>query len=433
MAVSLFGYTIVNSSYTSGNAGAIGADSRTESNLNNFSVYRNRITGLNGDPNIYNFLDAASASRVVIGQYDSSSPISFQIWNPVNTTWASVATDRTWNAVTNLYGVAVKDSWLYAVGYDQGNIARVDMANNSYTQSASFNFPTYFNAIEIAAGHLPIIDPTYYQSNGVAVAIVGSYLYGLFTSVDDPWATNPNYYSSTIVRMTINNNGTLSYTAGDYVRVGKNATTLEVQNNHLYVCCIGGKQKAGSANSESRINIVNLATFPAAASVTTPITHSAETPGDFRDISILGSDNVYVLSGYYTANYTNLTGGVYKTTVANLAAGQLGMEVISLNDPGYYWGIHCEDVPGGTDRFWFIKGVPVVVYASLPTSETDTNRSFTAADLGNAATDLVNSATLIQASQSAGARVAKAFGPQAVLAVQARKAASALVGREEEQ
>lgn len=418
MSESILGYTVVNSAYTAGIAGAIVGDRTALPGT--FTAEEQITTDLNGDPTIYNFLDANAASRVVIGEYDYSQLKSLKFRNPTTLPWSTVTqSDKSWSAIKNLYSVATIGRWLYALDYDLGNIAAVNMLLNSYTQSTSYNFPTYFNAIEEAAGYDPIV-PDGKQNNGVAVAIVGNYLYALFTTVDNPWGA-ANYEQSTVVRMSINTStGVLTYTAGDYVKVGKNASALEYFDNKFYVCCIGGKQLENNYNTDSCIYTVNLgSTMSAGAVKTAP-------PGDFRDISILDNNNVYLLVGYYTTNYLTFSGSVYKTTITQLAAGNIGTAVINFNDEGYFWAIHCEDVPaGGTDRFWMMRGKPIDIYAPLPASTSDTPaKSFAPADLGSGTVNAnLNSATLIQPSQTAGARIAKSFGPHAVLAAQARQSA----------
>lgn len=433
MAESLLGYTVVNSAYTAGVAGAVNGTRTALPGTFNAGV---QLSGLNGDPALNNFLDPNGASRLVLRQYNYGAAAEpYQIHNPATLPWSSVATGKVWSALWNLYSVATAGDWLYAIDYDLANIAVIDMFSDVYTQSASYNFPTYFNTIEGS----PIV-PAGNQNNGVAVVIVGTSLYALFTTVDDPWAANPVYQKSTIVRMSINTStGVLSYTAGDYVKVGKNAFTLEHHDGKLYVSALGGAQQGSAANADTLINVVNLGTFPAASSVTTPITPiSSGVSGDYRDISIIDDNNVFVLAGHYASSFATLTGGVYKTTIANLAAGSLGTKVIDISNAGYFWGLHAEDVSGGTDRLWFFRGDPVEIYAPLPASTSATYaKAFAPAALGSSSVNAhLNSATLIQPSttaltgvkafQAAPARVAKSFAPHAILASQARKAAETL-------
>lgn len=436
MAISLLGYTIVNSTYTAGAAGAIGTNSRTDAPAA-FTAYPNQVTALNGDPSIYNYRTLLGQTRVVIGQYDYNPAVTvpFQVWDPANVpSWTSVATGINWPATKNLYSVAARLNTLYTIGYDWANIATVAMLGVPlYAQTSSFNFPSYFDAAEAAAGNPPIV-PAGNQNNGVAVAVVGNSLYALFTTVDNPHDPNAVYQQSTVVRMSINPlTGALSYTAGDYVKVGKNASTLEYSNGNLYVCCIGGPQHGSAANADSRIDVINLSIFPAAGSVTTAVTPTGSgVTGDYRDISIIDSNNAFVLAGHFINNFTGFTGGVYRATLANIATGSLGTKVIDIvNAPDYFWAIQAEDVPtGGTDRLWFVRGNPIEIYSPLPTSTSALPaNTFAPAALGTGTVNVnINSITLIQPSllTATGARVPKTFVPQAILAKQARSAAKAL-------
>lgn len=234
---------------------------------------------------------------------------------------------------------------------------RMRFPNNDSTLlpwGSVLGIPIEWNAINDLYGVAAIV-PSGYQYNCVAVTIVGSSLYALFTVQNDSQENNSAYQQSTVIRMHIHaTTGALTYTAGDYVQVGKNAATLESHDNKLYVCCIGGKLRAGSENADSLINIVDLSTFPAAGSVSASVTSATSgATGDFRDITILDSRNVYVLTGHYDSTYLKLVGRVYHTTAANLESGNIGNVVIAVNDPGIR-GFHA--IPcSGADRFWFIN------------------------------------------------------------------------------
>ncbi|QDR80562.1 hypothetical protein [Sporomusa termitida] len=437
MAISLLGYTIVDSTYSAGTAGAIGANSRTDAPAS-FTAYPAQVPSLNGDPSIYNYRTVLGQTRVVIGQYDFVTlPLPYQVWDPATVPpWSNIATNRSWPAIKNLYSVATRGYWLYPIDYDWANIAVVNMLTAAYPQTTSYTFPAHFDAIEAAAGRGPIV-PAGNQNNGVAIVANGTSIYALFTTVDDPWATPPVYQESTIVRMSVNLlTGALTYTAGDYVKVGKNASTLELSNGNLYVCAIGGGQQPSSANAETRIDIVDLSTFPAVSSVTTAVTPaSSGITGDYRDISIINSNNAFVLAGHFINNFGGFTGGVYRATLANIAAGNLGTKVVDIvNAPDYFWAIAAEDVPtGGNDRLWFVRGNPVEIYSPLPVSTAATPaRTFAPAALGTGTVNVnINSITLIQPSlfSALGEREGqspKTFVPHAILAKQARSAAKAL-------
>jgi hypothetical protein len=406
----LFAYTIVNSSYTAGTAGAVNGD-RSAASPAAFTAQPNKIINLNGEPAILNLSDSAGQSRLVLRQYtysaDPEDLLPNQIINPFASYWTSLVAQPTWNDVANLHTVATKGRWLYATGYDLARIAVVNM-NLSYGEINSYQFPTAWS----------IAVPPGAECHGEGLAVVGDYLYALFTI--NPGGGYSIYADSIVVKLEIDTlDGSLTYVS--HLEVGKNASTLEPFNNKLYVCALGGMQNAGSYNGDTRLDIIDLSTF-----TTTSVSTIAAIGGDFRDIAIRDADNAYILVGHYDEYFSNLFGGIYHTDLANITSPADWTRVIAVNAPGYLWGIFAE-----SNRLWFLKGTPVEIYAPLPTGIATPAKTFSAAELGDA-TGSLTSATLV-AHNLAAARAAafkaaavKSFASQAVLAQQARQAAKAL-------
>lgn len=410
----LFGYTVVNSGYTAGSAGAINGD-RTALPTT-FTAQINKVTGLNSDPAIFNFFQG-NESRLVLRQYNytTTAPAN-KIIDPFATSWTPLVSPS-WSNVANLHAVATKGQWLYATGYDLARIAVVNM-NTSYTQVQpptlpTYQFPTSWPAISLPAGA---------ESHGEGLVVVGNYLYALFTV--NPSGGHAVYSNSIVVKFVIDpSTGALTYV--NKLEVGKNAFTLEHFNNKLYVCALGGTQNAGSANADTRLDVIDLATF-----TKTSVAKTAAMVGDFRDITIVDANTAYVFLGNYDASFANMVGGVYRTSVANLTSPTLWTQVSAVNSPGYLWGIYAD-----TNRLWFVKGNQVDIFASLPTGAATAAKSFTAAQLSDSsfgATPSLNSAIILapDLTSIAGTQlrsgVAKSFASQSVLAQQARKAAEEL-------
>jgi hypothetical protein len=404
----LFAYTIVNSSYTAGTAGAVNGD-RSATTPAAFTAQPNQITGLNSDPAVFNFFDSANQSRLVLRQYtySTTSLLANKIINPFAAAWMPLVAQQIWNDVANLHAVAAKENWLYATGYDLARIAVVDM-DSSYTEINSYQFPTAWPGISVPSGA---------SCHGEGLTVVGNYLYALFTI--NPEGGYQVYADSIVVKLYIRPNGTLRYVS--HLTVGKNAFTLEAFDNKLYVCALGGMQQAGSANADTRLDIIDLATF-----TTTSVSTISSIGGDFRDITIRDADNAYILVGHYDAGFANLVGGVYHTSVANITSPASWTKVIDVNSPGYLWGIYAE-----TNRLWFVKGTPVEIYAPLPAGSATPAKTFSAADMGDA-TGSLNSATIVASNQTSAstatfkAAAAKSFASHSILAQQARQAAEAL-------
>lgn len=403
----LFGYTVVDAGYSQGLAGAISGDRTAAPTTFTSST---KVTGLNSDPALFNFFQGTE-SRLVLRQYNVANPatlIANKILDPVASSWTSLATP-TWDAVHNLHAVATKGNYLYATGYDLAKIAVVNMSS-SYTQTTSYQFPTAWTSIPTS------VVPAGASVHGEGLTVVGNNLYALFTV--NPGGSYSVYSDSVVVKFSINSiTGALNYV--NYITVGKNAFTLDHYNNKLYVCSLGGTQNAGSANADTRMDVIDLATF-----TKTPVTKTAAMTGDFRDITIVDANTAYVFLGNYDASFANMVGGVYRTTVANLTSPSAWTKVSNVNSAGYLWGIYAD-----SNRFWFVKGNQIDIYPNLPASTSDTAiKTFTPTQLGYSGGNL-NSAIILAPDQTStfAARstsgVAKSFAAHTVLAQQARKAA----------
>ena len=221
--------------------------------------------------------------------------------------------------------------------------------------------------------------------------------------------------------------GTLTY--NNYVRVGKNAFTLELYGNKLYICAVGGQQNAGSSNTASCLSIVTIASNNSMS--VSNVSRLSTMSGDFRDISIANDNNAYILLGYYDSTYANLVGTIYHSTVANLTTPANWTAVVTINNPGYFWGIQAEASP---TRFWFVKGNTIDVYGSLPTTTGSTPTNFSTTNLaGSTGYTAINSACFIAADtavtgkgEGASAHVAKSFVSHSRLAREARELAAKL-------
>lgn len=412
MAETLFAYTITDQYYSQGTAGAIKGD-RSATTPAVFTTDIDKVEPLNGDPAVFNFFDTNNQSRLVLRQYTYSPTAEpYKIINPFASSWmpSIVLPEPSWSNVANLHAVATTGRWLYATGYDLARIARIDM-QSGYTESTSYQFPTAWPSISL---------PSTAACHGEGLVVVGNFLYALFTV--NPSGGYSEYSNSIVVKLNITpSTGALTYVS--HLEVGKNAFTLELFNNKLYVCALGGMQNAGSANADTRLDIIDLATF-----TKTSVSTISSIGGDFRDITIRDANNAYIFVGHYDASFANMVGGVYRTSVANIPSPAAWTKVAAINSPGYLWGLYAE-----TNRLWFIKGTPVEIFAPLPTAAATPAKNFTAAQMGSfGANANLNSATIVAPNPTMAsdvafkAAVAKSFAAHAVLAQQARQAAEAL-------
>ncbi|SCM81564.1 conserved exported hypothetical protein [uncultured Sporomusa sp.] len=397
----LFGYTVTDAGYSQGLAGAISGERTAAPSTFTSST---KVTGLNGDPALFNFFQGTE-SRLVLRQYNYT-PVAppNKILDPVASTWTPLVSPS-WSNVANLHAVATQGRWLYATGYDLARIAVVDM-NDGYAEKKSYQFPTAWPEISLPSGA---------ECHGEGLTVVGNNLYALFTV--NPTGGYAVYSDSIVVKFTILPNGNLNYVS--HINVGKNAFTLDHYDNKLYICALGGMQNAGSSNADTRLDIIDLATF-----TKTTVNKTASMIGDFRDISIVDDTHAYVFLGNYNTGW-RMDGGVYRTTVTNLTSPSAWTKVSDLsNAPGYLWGIYAD-----SNRFWFVKGNQIDIHSSLLFSTTKTaDKTFTPTQLGYTNGNL-NSAIILAPDQTSGfaaksmSGVAKSFASQTALAQQARKAA----------
>lgn len=368
----LLGYTVVNGDYSEGEAGDI---TQGTGGVMDIAVNKSQVINLNKDPSLYSFEDAASLRqrRGVLAQYkrvQGGAHVSADIgiYDPSASPWAVIAKKK-WSNVENLYGVVTLGDSLYGIDYDGARIVRITMSGNSYTESGSYAFPG-------TAG---------YQSNGVAIAAVDGYLYGLFTTVNNPWISSPQYLNSTVVKLDA---GLVPVTGGQ-VSVGKNAFTLEpfttvsgtTATTCLYVACIGGKQNFGSHNPDSCLDVVDLSTMTAKTAFKAGAANGTSDQADFRDITFSNDGTAYILTGRYNADYETLSGTLYKTSAAAILAqaaanqpallSQVAVPAINLQKTsGFFWVILYENgLAASNDRLWFARGNDIAVY-NLPPGST---------------------------------------------------------------
>lgn len=377
----LFAFTAVDANYSEGTAGAIyGERAGTAATL---TAVKNKIANpkLNGDPAFFNFFDRFN-SRLVLRQYTYSTTnlLPNRIIDPQGN-WAAPLYNETWTGIANLHGVASKGRWLFGTGYDLSKICVIDM-DDGYKQKHEYDFPDDFSRIQ--GLHY---DGTYH-GEALTVGTDGR-LYALFYINKGSGYTE--YYESVVVQFEINGaSGELDLK--NYVTVGKNSFTLDLYDNKLYVCSLGGMQNQGTGNAETNLCIVDLGTFSQAGVTEITITNPTQN-GDIRDISIIDPDHVYIFAGHYDANYVNMIGAVYHTTLANITSFANWTKIIPVNSKGYLWGIHADG-----SKLWFVKGTPIEVYNGSPTTTVSPDKTFGILEMGDFATGHLNSACFIAPS-----------------------------------
>ena len=377
----LFAFTAVDTNYSEGTAGAIyGERAGTAATL---TAVKNKIANpkLNGDPAFFNFFDRFN-SRLVLRQYTYSTTnlLPNRIIDPQGN-WAAPLYSETWTGIANLHGVASKGSWLFGTGYDLSKICVIDM-DDGYKQKHEYTFPDDFSRIQ--GLHY---DGTYH---GEALTVgTDGHLYALFYINKGSGFTE--YYESVVFKLRITgSNGKL--TLINYVTVGKNSFTLDLYDNKLYVCSLGGMQNQGTGNADTNLCIVDTNNFVQSGVTTVQIPNPAQN-GDIRDISIIDPNHVYIFAGHYDTGYTNMIGAVYHTTLANITNSASWTNIIPVNSKGYLWGIHADG-----SKLWFVKGTPIEVYNGSPSSTVSPDKTFDILQMSDFNDGHLNSACFIAPS-----------------------------------
>ena len=151
-------------------------------------------------------------------------------------------------------------------------------------------------------------------------------------------------------------------------------------------------QKQGTGNAETNLCIVDTNDFKQESVVTIKITNPTQN-GDIRDISIIDPDHVYIFAGHYDANYVNMIGAVYHTTLANITSFANWTKIIPVNSKGYLWGIHADG-----SKLWFVKGTPIEVYNGSPSSTVSPDKTFDILQMSDFDKGNLNSACFIAPS-----------------------------------
>ena len=178
----------------------------------------------------------------------------------------------------------------------------------------------------------------------------------------------------------------------------------------------------GSGNKDTNICIVDLSNFVQNAVVTINLPNPL-TQGDIRDISIVDNNNVYVFAGHYGGSYVNFEGKVYHTSLTNLVNPTAWTPIITVDDPGYLWGIYADGY-----RLWFVKGTPIAVYDGTPSSVVSADRIFSITEMSDYEGGNLNSACFIAPSKTGlrsagGISTSKSLAPNIRLAREARRLA----------
>lgn len=352
----------VPSDYGSSQAGAI-TGSRMTSHVDK-TVVKNKMGSLNQDPAFFPVW-INGESKLFLRQYTYSTVdlrgsqlVDAQgDWKDPNRPQGTI------KAVANAHAAAGHGDYLYATGYDLGQIGIAKIENETIhdlgvNADGSTN-PHYvvklkedLNSDKVKAGY------------GEKVSVHGE---GLLIQGDNLYVqTNINltggymdYDNGYLLQYKINDDGSL--TLRSYTRMGKNTDVpkMNLYNDKILISAIGGYQNYGSGNPETSIDVATIQTdgslTPTGTQKIVKPSSVAATGHDFRGLQVLPNGTAYVMTYNIGAGGYGIGGEVYKTTISNLLsdAPEDWDLVLSGGNSGWFGKIEAESQ---THRLWVELG-----------------------------------------------------------------------------
>lgn len=337
--------------------------------------------GLNGDPGVFN-INVQGQSKIFLRQYTySTTNLKANEILDANGDFNSPDASGTLTWTANPHAVTTWGNYVYAAGYDLGNIAIGKIAGTTLTEiTDKYTVTNLLSDIKDKTGDASVGEYTSKTAaHGEGLAVRGNDLYALASVNKD--GTYSNYDDGYLMHYTIKSDGTLEYK--DYTRIGKNTdeSRVNMYNDHIFVSAIGGMQNYGAGNAETSITAATLTNGAVSKektkSITVP-TRVKATGQDFRDLKILPNGTAYVMT-YNLGTSGGIDTTIYQTTVSNLyATNPKDWTIVhSGTYDGWFGKLNAEMY---THRLWVEAGQNLLVYTDGNTSPKYT---WAATDFGN--------------------------------------------------
>lgn len=260
-----------------------------------------------------------------------------------------------WN-VTNPYSVVMGTNCFYLNDYD---MAQATTRRNSVYQMNAAPFTQkrkYYTAPAVT---------NYPKCSCVALNEYDGKLLALFIY----YTASLSYANSKLVLLPKNESGTSAVSALTTASCGKNASTITVSGDYVYVTSFGGKQNPGG-NTTSKIEVfkitfnssTNKYSFTNKKTITTsmlplplpPPNKSYGQTGNFMGVEVVtGSNNqkyAVILLAKYDSGYTKYEYELVRVLESNLRAGKLDNPNIKyesdVNPAGATWGLIKDSATG---------------------------------------------------------------------------------------
>lgn len=312
------------------------------------------IKELNGDAGLY-AINENGESKLVLRQYTySTTELKPNRVLDVNGDWNNPDQTGVIKAVANMHAAASNGKYLFATGYDLGQIGVAEIAGGSLKDQPSLtvNLKNCIND-NCSAGY-----GAKTTVHGEGIAVRGDKLY-LVASVNLEGGYD-NYDNGYLLQFNIKDNGSLEFNS--YTRVGKNAdqVRLSFYNDSVFIPFIGGMQNYGAGNAESRIDVVKISNGQL-NTISQAIKKPENVKCDFRNLKILPNGTAYVMTYNLAATGSGMDAHVYKTTVSNLMSEnpKNWEEIVSGQYEGWFGKLDAEYY---TKRLWLEAGDKLQVY-----------------------------------------------------------------------
>ena len=338
-------------------------------NSSDITAIKSVISGLNGDPAVYNTVDPVTGkSTLYIRQYTYSNvnlqnSYAFDAQGDWNNRVAGTV-----SKATNAHDVARYKDFVYVASYDEGTVGVAQVTDSVISDKTIF-YRDLKNDLETYGG---VTFGNKAQLHGEGVVIIDGNLYVIANC--NPQGGYTPYNPSYLIKYAIMPDGRLSYDG--YTTMGKNtdSVALNVYNNYMLATAIGGYQYYGAENSnaETSIDVVTLnpenKRFMDTRQITLPenllqVRDSKTIPkSEFRSLKVLPNGTAYVMTYNIGRAGKNVDVTVYQTTVSNLLSAnpQNWKEVYhEAAAPGWFGRLDAEY---NTKRLWVQVGNKLHIY-----------------------------------------------------------------------
>ena len=327
------------------------------------------IKELNRDPAVYTY-NLNGQSGLFLRQYTYSTTALKNCVTFNSEDLGNAVQTGEMESVANAHAVTAANinnkSYLYATGYDLGNIGVAQLSGNKIIEKNSKTVQLKEDITKYCGG----VEGANPAVHGEGISVYGGDLYVLASSNQN--GTYTDYNDGYVLQYHVNDDGSLTYKS--YTRMGKNSdqSRMNFYNDKLLISFIGGMQNYGSGNTQTTgIYAANLSgkseeqlSVGACRKINVPENVKA-TQADFRDLKILPNGTAYVMTYNLSASSGNIDNGhVYQTTVSNLLADkpQGWKEILSTGQgewAGWFGKLNAEYY---TKRLWLEVGNQLKVY-----------------------------------------------------------------------